>query len=168
MTIRRATEADAEALALVGSATFLESYALSLPGPDLVRHCARAHAREVYEAWLNDPNCAIWVAVAGEAMVVGYAVLTPSDLPERRGEDLELRRLYLLTRFQGGGSGRAFVETVAEEARRRGATRLTLGVYGENHAALAFYGRVGFVPVGTREFTVGDKVCADYVLGRTP
>ena len=167
LSIRRATPDDAGALALLGAATFLETYALDLPGRDIVVHCAKVHVPEVYAGWLSDPQCAMWVAEAGEGRVaVGYAALTPSVLPEAHEDDLELRRIYLLSRFQGGGSGRALMKTAVAEARARGAARLTLGMYGENHAALAFYTRMGFSTIGTREFVVGEKVCFDYVLGR--
>lgn len=162
--VRRAALEEAGALALVGAATFLESYALSLPGPDIVRHCRKAHHPEVYARWLEDPSCAMWVAVAGEETAVGFAVLTPSDLPGRLPDDLELRRIYLLSRFQGQGAGRALLETAAKEAAARGARRLTLGMYGENLPALAFYRRMGFAQTGTRDFQVGDKLCSDLVL----
>lgn len=166
LRLRRANFKDAEALALVGGATFLETYALSLGGTDIVRHCAKAHAVAVYASWLADADCAIWVVEAGEgSTIVGYAVLTASDLPNALKDDLELRRIYVLTRFQGRGMGSALVEAAAGEARGRGATRLTLGMYGENHAALAFYRRMGFDQIGTRHFQVGDRVCFDYVLG---
>ena len=165
LTVRRASEGDVGALALVGSATFLETYALTLPGPDIVRHCAKAHVPEVYARWLAAPDCAAWVAEAGTT-VVGYAVLTPSALPGVLPGDLELQRIYLLSRFQGTGGGRALVEAVAAEAHRRGGARLTLGMYAENRPALAFYTRMGFEQIGTREFRVGDRLCADYVLGR--
>ena len=96
---------------------------------------------------------------------VGYAVMTQPDLPEAQPSDLELRRIYVLVPFKGGGTGRRFVEAVAEEARSRGAKRLTLGMYGGNHAAFAFYTRLGFRQIGTRTFQVGDQVCDDLVLG---
>lgn len=151
---------------MVGSATFLESYALVLRGEDIVRHCAKAHAPETYAAWISDPSCAVWVAEAGMGVVVGYAVLTPPDLPDAQPGDLELRRIYVLAPFKGMGGGRAFVEAVSDEARRRRASRLTLGMYGGNHAALAFYTRMGFATIGTRTFRVGDQVCDDLVLGK--
>lgn len=165
MTIRRAVPEDAGALAMVGSATFLESYALVLNGRDIVAHCAKAHAPELYARWLADPDVALWVAEEGREVTVGYAAMTLPDLPEALPGDLELRRIYVLAPFKGSGTGRAFVEAVAEEARRRGARRLTLGMYGGNHAALAFYTRVGFRQIGVRTFTVGEQVCDDLVLG---
>jgi ribosomal protein S18 acetylase RimI-like enzyme len=167
-TIRQATPDDADALALVGAATFLETYALSLPGKDLVRHCGVHHSASVYDRWLRDPNCAVWVVEAGEGRnVVGFGVLTPPDLPCAEAGDLELRRIYVLSKFQGLGLGRELVDLAADEARRRGALRLLLGVYGENETALGFYTKVGFSQVGHRQFQVGDKLCFDYVLGKS-
>ena len=165
MRLRPARPEDAAALALLGAATFLESYALVLPGRDLVAHCASAHAPTVYADWIADPTCAVWVLEVGEGMVVGYAVLTPSVLPDRRPDDLELRRIYVLAPFKGQGAGRKLMDAAVEEARERGAKRLTLGMYGGNHAALAFYTRIGFRQIGTRTFVVGEKVCDDFVLG---
>ena len=149
---------------MVGAATFLESYALVLSGPDIVAHCAKAHAPTVYEGWIEDPSYAVWVATAGREAVVGYAVTTPPDLPGALPGDVELRRIYVLAPFKGGGTGRAFVEAAAAEARSRGERRLTLGMYGGNHAALAFYTRMGFRQIGTRTFQVGEQVCNDLVL----
>ncbi|RYG16297.1 GNAT family N-acetyltransferase, partial [bacterium] len=163
MTLRRADTSDAEALSLVGAATFLESYALSLPGRAIVEHCPKAHAVDVYAAWLTDSRCAVWVAVVGDGTVVGFAVLTPCDLPDVQDDDLELRRIYLLSRFQGGGTGRAMVQAAAQEAKVRGAKRLVLGVYGENERAQSFYRHLGFERIGRRDFVVGPKVCLDYV-----
>jgi ribosomal protein S18 acetylase RimI-like enzyme len=166
-TIRRATLEDADALALVGAATFLETYALSLPGRDLVRHCGVHHTAAVYQKWLRDPACTTWVVEAGEGRnVVGFGILTRPDLPCAEEGDLELRRIYLLSKFQGVGLGRHLVDLAAEEALKRGARRLLLGVYGENEAALGFYTKVGFTQVGHRQFQVGDKTCFDYVLGK--
>jgi hypothetical protein len=44
VTLRRATAADAAALALVGGATFLEAFTWMLPGADIVAHCSAHHA----------------------------------------------------------------------------------------------------------------------------
>ena len=42
-TIREAGEADAPALALIGAATFLETFAGILDGDAIVGHCAAQH-----------------------------------------------------------------------------------------------------------------------------
>lgn len=166
--IRACVPGDEHALALVGQASFLESYAGMLEGADIVAFCAEKHASAVYRDWLRDPDMQLWAArhVHGGA-VVGYLVLGPAALPiaEPRAGDLEIKRIYLLHRFHGTGTGRQLMDTALAHARSRGCQRVLLGVYAHNQAALAFYGKVGFTKVGTRTFRVGVTDCDDFILG---
>ena len=156
-------------LALVGAATFLDAFAGTLPGRSMVEHCRVQHAVEKYAAYLGDARCRVWVAeTVVQAGPVGYAMVTRPDLPiaEPREDDLELKRIYLLSRFHGGGAGRRLMEAAVEGAREMGARRLFLGVYAGNARALAFYAKEGFQIVGQRTFQMGFSVFDDYVLGR--
>ena len=167
--IRPATPADAPRLALLGQATFLESYAGLLPVTDILAHSAHQHAASLYERWLQDPAYACWLAEAEEgAAPVGYLLLSPVDLPLAAvdARDREVKRIYLLHRFQGGGLGRRLMAAAEDHARGHGIARLLLGVYSRNEAALAFYARMGWERVGERRFRVGDGEYFDYVLGK--
>jgi diamine N-acetyltransferase len=164
--LRACVPGDEEALSLLGSATFLETYSGALSGADIVLHCRRHHAAARYAEWLRDTGYRICVAEFATAPV-GYAMLSPPDLPvEFTARDMELKRIYLLYRFQGAGVGRALMEWSLAEARARGMARLLLGVKAANEAALAFYARHGFTRIGARKFQVGAKVCDDHVLAR--
>lgn len=165
--VRAATAADAAALAAVGAASFLEAFAGVLDGADILAHCARQHAEPVYADWLARADTALWLAETGRgAAPVGYAVLTPAalPLPDPRADDLELKRIYLLHRFHGGGLGAALLRAAVDEARRRGARRLALGVYAGNERAQGFYRRAGFQTVGERRFQVGQRHYEDAVM----
>jgi ribosomal protein S18 acetylase RimI-like enzyme len=85
-------------------------------------------------------------------------------VPDPRPDELEVKRIYLLNRFQGSGLGRRLMATAIEQARARGLPRLLLGVYSENAAAIGFYRRLGFETIGHRSFTVGATVCDDLVM----
>lgn len=165
--IRRAHAGDAGALALAGAATFLETFAGILHGRDIVEHCRAQHATEVYTAWLADPATTSWLVETdrGDAPV-GYAVVAPAKLPleDLSADDLELKRIYLLSRFHGGGVGRDLMRHAVAESRSRGARRLLLGVYAGNARALAFYARNGFRQVGERRFQVGGNTYGDAIL----
>jgi len=167
ITVRAARAGDEAALSLLGGATFLESYAHLLPVTDIIGHVGRQHAASVYERWLSDASCRCWVAehLPGRAPV-GYAVVTPPDLPlaDLGPGDLEIRRIYLLHRFQRGCLGRRLMDEVTAHGRAVAARRLLLGVYSRNEAALAFYQRLGFARVGTRQFRVGANDYFDYIL----
>ncbi|SDW57980.1 GNAT family N-acetyltransferase [Lysobacter enzymogenes] len=165
--IRRAHAGDADALALAGAATFLETFAGILAGADIVAHCRKQHASELYAQSLADPAVALWLAeTAAGAAPVGFAMLTAPYLPlaDLRADDLELKRIYLLSRFHGGGTGRRLMQHAVDEARSRGAGRLLLGVYAGNERALAFYARCGYVRVGERRFQVGANTYEDAIL----
>ena len=167
--LRSAGAADADALALVASASFLETYAGSLDGADLVSHCVANNTREKFAAWATDPHGAVTLAeiVPGHAPM-GYTVLTSVDLPvEPRDGDVELRRIYAMARLHGTGVGPALMQQALKDAARLGNARVLLGVWGENHRAHRFYERQGFDRIGTRQFKVGRIVHDDFVYGRT-
>lgn len=168
LEIRPLGPEDAAALSLVGQATFLETYAHMLPAADMLHHCTQEHGVGRYAGWLGKPGYDFWGAeVAGGGPVVGYVMLCPPDLPVATGEgDLEIKRIYLLSKFQGGGVGAKLLDAAAQRARAAGARRLWLGVHGENASAIGFYARQGFTQAGVRKFQVGANVYDDLVLAR--
>lgn len=165
--IRRAGPDDAAALSMIGAATFLESYAHMIGVADMVAHNAAKNSAGAWRAFALDPDSAIWVAEMPEtATPVGYALLTTPDLPVDTGPaDIELRRIYLLSKWQGGGLGRRLIERAFEHARGDGKRRFLVGVHAGNAAAIGFYRRVGFDRVGTRRFQVGEALFDDLILG---
>lgn len=168
VVIRPCQPGDETALALVGQATFLESFAGILPGSDIVAHCTRQHAASKYAAWLNDPASAVWVAEVEPGLApVGYVVLTTPDLPlaDLTPQDIEIKRIYILKRFQGGGLGARLMREAETLARARQFRRLLLGVYSKNAAAIGFYEKIGYRKIGERPFKVGENTYHDYILG---
>lgn len=166
--LRRATADDAEALAIVGAGTFLESFAAVLPGPDLLLHLQREHSAARYRELLASPTARAWlVELRPGGAPVGYALLDRAKLPlaDLAPTDFEMKRVYVFGQFQGGGLGRRLVERAREDARALGATRLLLGVYAKNDAAIGFYERVGFTTCGHRRFQVGLLTCDDLIMG---
>jgi len=162
--IRPAGPDDAGALALVGAASFLETYAGVVDGPAMVEFCARHHSADAYRAYFAR-GAQAWLAEIepGDAPI-GYALACEPALEQARTGDHELRRIYSLSRFHGSGLGAALMDTVIAAAA--GHIRLLLGVKNDNHRAIAFYRKHGFAVVGTRTFTVGAKTYDDFVLAR--
>jgi ribosomal protein S18 acetylase RimI-like enzyme len=165
ITLRPCRPGDAPALALIGQATILETYAQVLPLADLLHHCGVQHGEALYTDWLSRPDHRLWLAETRTGAPVGYMALTPQDLPVPTGpKDVELRRIYLLTPFQGGGMGAHMMRTVIEAATAAGFERLLLSVFSENGQALGFYARQGFTQAGVQKFRVGANDYDDLVL----
>lgn len=154
-----------DAVALVGAATILETYAGLLRREDMLAFCSGEHSADAYRRFLKK-GARIWLAEAeGTRSPVGYAMLTPPELDNAEPGDIELKRIYTLTRMQGTGLGAALMATAVEAAQ--GYRRLLLGVNSHNTRALAFYKRQGFETIGTRRFLVGSVEHDDFVLART-
>ncbi len=168
-SIRVAVPGDEAALALVGQASFLEAFAGVIPGGDLMSHCLRQHAAGKYAAWLRDPVTHVWLAeVEPGRAPVGYLVLTTPDLPlpDLGPADAEVKRVYILHRFQGQRLGARLMETATLHAAAHGIRRLLLGVYSKNDSAVGFYEKLGYRKVGRRSFKVGERMCEDFVMAR--
>jgi ribosomal protein S18 acetylase RimI-like enzyme len=163
-TIREATADDAATLALIGSTTFLETFAERLPGFAIVAHCARAHAADTYTQYLANGGRAWLCEIEPGAAPIGYALVTAPDLPGAAVGDIELKRIYTLSRFHGSGVGAALMDVALTAAS--GHRRLLLGVYAQNFRAVAFYKKQGFVPVGERQFDIGGTLHDDLVLAK--
>jgi ribosomal protein S18 acetylase RimI-like enzyme len=167
---RACTVEDASTLAVIGAATLLEAFAGFIPGDSLLAHCRKNHVAEKYVEVLEHPAGRAWLAeVAPGACPVGYAMMTPPEFPAEllREGDAELRRIYVFTRFHGGGTGAKLMELAIAQARADGAKRLLLGVHPGNVRAIAFYTKNGFVKIGERQFHVGASTFVDPVLALT-
>ena len=167
LTIRRASAADAAALAELGRRTFGETFAADNRPEDMEAYTAAAFALERVAAELADP-LAVWlVAEVGHAPV-GYAKLYAGEAPEEvRGEGpVELVRLYVAREWLGRGAGAALMGACLEEARRGGHKTLWLGVWERNARARAFYRKWGFRDVGSHVFRLGSDAQTDVLMER--
>ncbi|MGI4830304.1 MAG: GNAT family N-acetyltransferase [Janthinobacterium lividum] len=189
VTLRRASAADADALALVGAATFLEAFTWMLPGADIVAHAARNHTAESYRTYLAHPDTRITLAeTVPNAAPVGYSMLATPELPTFavQPSDIELKRIYLFSRFRSAATpvvafspqtqhpeplsglrtGQALMDAAIADALALGRTRLLLGTHAGNAQAIAFYRKNGFAEAGTRTFQVGSQLCCDLIFAK--
>jgi ribosomal protein S18 acetylase RimI-like enzyme len=165
---RKAVAHDADALALLGSATFLATFAFDHPGQPLVAHLRTEHSPEYYANALAQPGVDIVIGETPLGAPVGYAMITPPSHPDLQQDgDIELKRIYLLGPWQGGGNGRQLLEQAFAIAAERGAKRMLLAVYENNEKAVAFYERAGFAAIGNTVFMVWDVPFRDMVYART-
>jgi ribosomal protein S18 acetylase RimI-like enzyme len=99
---------------------------------------------------------------------VGYVRLGfPTPLPTN-AHVRQIQGLAVAESARGTGAGRALVRAAVEEARRRGARRLTLRVLAHNAPARALYASEGFAVEGVQpqEFFVGGEYVDDVLMGR--
>ena len=168
-SIRRATAADADLLAALGTDTFVETFGHLYAPEDLRAFLDESHSRQAYAAVLDQPEYALWVAeVDGRA--IGYVQAGPCGLPHAdvRPGDGEVKRLYLRADAQNGGVGRALMDTAMAWLLRDGPRTLWLSVWSENLGAQRFYARYGFGFAGEYAFIVGAQRDREFMYRRPP
>ncbi len=166
MKLRLAGPDDAAKLSLIGAASFLETFANDHPGDAVVAFTSDAHSVASWQAALALPDSDAWLVEEAAGSPIGYVMLVTATLPGTTSADAQIQRIYLLSKWQGTGLGKALLDAAEARARERGAARLVLSVYTKNVRAIAFYQRQGFTTIGTARFPGFDEAFSDYVMAK--
>ena len=104
-----------------------------------------------------------------DSVVVGYAALGQSFVVTSKAHVLEIRGLAVHPAHQRCGAGRRLVEACEEQARGRGARKLTLRVLGTNVRARQLYESCGFLVEGVlhAEFFLDGRYVDDILMARS-
>jgi ribosomal protein S18 acetylase RimI-like enzyme len=168
LRIRLAAPEDAGALADLAARTFREAYESQMPWGDVKAYCESAYSIARQGAEISDGSIATLLAEVN-ATLAGFVQLRSGHAPAcvESNQSIELWRFYVAARWQGRGIAQKLMTRVEEMAQDRGADVLWLGVWEHNARAHAFYGKCGFVKVGTLPFTLGRELQTDLVMVRT-
>jgi diamine N-acetyltransferase len=159
-TLRPAGPQDVEAYRAAADRFFRETYGHDAHHAQVMdRHCADTFAADIIAAELADPYVTGLLAKLGDA-TVGLAQW-------RSGRDAtKLVRLYVDRTCHGTGLGQALMAAAVADATGRGKRSLDLGVWDQNHRAIAFYRRQGFVVTGMVEFLLAGAAQTDLLMQR--
>ncbi len=165
VTIRVGEAADAAVLAALARATFYDTFAATNDAADMALHLQRAYGVDQQSAELQDPRITT-LLVEEDGAAIAYAQIRDHQAPAcvSGPAPIELWRFYLDARWHGRGVAAALMTRVRDEARRRGARTLWLGVWEHNARARAFYAKCGFTDVGEHVFLFGTDPQTDRVM----
>ena len=168
VTIRRATLADAQTLATLGAATFVETFGHLYPPEDLQAFLIGTHSLDAWRAKLADPGIGVWIAAAADAVPMGFVTVGVCKLPlENREQSAgEIQQLYVLALYQNLRLGSRLMALGVEWLETQRRTPLYVGVWSQNLGAQRFYGRYGFNKVGEYGFPVGKTIDREFILRR--
>ena len=160
---RIATDGDAPALADMFARSFTETFGHLYRPEDLAAFLSQLDEAGWREE-LAEPGLTIQLAEA-EGELVGFAKVGTITLPvEPDVPATELRQLYIVEPWQGRGIAAELMDWALAEARARGARRIYLSVYVDNHRARRLYERYGFTFVAPYAFQVGNHVDEDHIM----
>jgi GNAT superfamily N-acetyltransferase len=172
VTVDRAGMWDAENLSDVAVATFPLACPPELSSDDIAAFIGDVLSGDRFGDYLTDPGRTVLKAVA-DGEIVGYAMLVagePAD-PDVAGAVrprpvIELSEMYVLPGHHGSGVSTALMLAALDRARDGGCAGIWLRVNQQNERAQRFYGKHGFRTVGTKSFTIGTRLCHDFIMQR--
>ncbi|MFF4573595.1 GNAT family N-acetyltransferase [Streptomyces sp. NPDC001410] len=156
-SIRIALPADVEELTLLDKATWSTLHAVT-PEP-----------QPPYDPFFSERHSPEDTLVAElDGRIVGYVRLGFPTSLAANAHVRQIQGLAVHDDARGRGVGRALTRAAIEEARRRGARRITLRVLGHNTLARGLYESEGFVVEGVQpeEFLLDGVYVDDVLMGR--
>ena len=165
IAIRRADNADVDALSEIGVATFQATYAHSSSAADIAAHLDANFRSAAVRREIALPGCTYLIAsVDGEP--AGFAKFRKNGCPAvvPADDSIELQQLYVAPEKQGYGIGQRLVSAVIDIAQSDSVGSIWLSTWQHADWAIGFYRGIGFAEVGTTDFRVGETVHTDLLL----
>lgn len=163
LTIRKATIADAEMVAILAQITFDETFGHHFRDRnDLINYFNTTFSVAKIRSSIAKENNVFWLAFVDE-LPIGYAKLK-KHAPNATVEDVncsQLQKIYLRKDYLNQQIGAPLQQAMLDELIHLDKKTLWLSVLKTNSRALKFYEKNGFVTVGEHLFWIG-KECFDF------
>ncbi len=162
MGVRAAEVTDAAALAALSIEVWLSTYVKRGISAEFAQYVLDTFTPRAFLAELHDPDVQIFVSDNADG-IDGYIKLQPN---RTEWGDMEITTFYVQPRHQGSGVGRALLTRALVHCQTQGATQVWLSTNSENHPAIGFYEKQGFMAVGECYFELEDARYLNVVLAR--
>ncbi|MBQ9162696.1 MAG: GNAT family N-acetyltransferase [Clostridia bacterium] len=150
VTIRRA---EFEDIGAINDLLFQVAQIHAAARPDIFKGGTKKHTDDELKAIILDDETPIYVALDGNARVVGYAFCIYKRIKDSNllcdSDTLYIDDLCVDESARGQHVGKALYEYVTAVARDTGCSRVTLNVWAFNESAARFYEKCGMKPLKT-------------------
>lgn len=164
-SIRKATIADAEIIALLAQITFRQAFNHYWNDENVLRnYFKQTFSVSKLRSSISKPNNVFWIAYADE-LPVGYAKLK-LNCPNDGLNDptpAQLQKIYILNDYIAQGIGEKLQNELFEEVKSNKIKTLWLAVWDQNDKAIKFYERHGFSTETTHHYDF-EKMSIDYLV----
>jgi ribosomal protein S18 acetylase RimI-like enzyme len=157
-SIRKAGLEDLEFLQTIGRQTFSETFAAFNSAEDLAQYLEQSFATDKLSQELTNTDSSFYFAEEN-GHVVGYLKINVGQAQTELNDEhaLEIERIYVLKQYHGKKVGQLLYEKAIQIALEMKKQYVWLGVWEENHRALQFYKKNGFVEFDKHIFKLGMK-----------
>lgn len=159
---------DVQELQRIGKKTFYETFSESNSDANMASYLESGFSIAKLQEELNNSQTLFYFAMF-QNIVVGYLKVNVGEAQtETQGHDgLEIERIYVSRAFQGKDVGKLLYDKAYEIAKQKGVSYIWLGVWEENHRAISFYKKCGFIEFDKHVFKLGDDEQTDIMMKLT-
>jgi ribosomal protein S18 acetylase RimI-like enzyme len=162
---RKLSAADIPALQQLSRQTFTETFAAFNTAENMHNYLEEQFSIDQLTIEFNNKDSEFYFALEND-QPIGYLKLNAgqpqTELQNENG--LEIERIYVSTAFLGKKVGQLLFDKAMEIARLKKAAYIWLGVWEQNHRAISFYKKQGFVEFGKHIFRLGNDAQTDLMM----
>jgi ribosomal protein S18 acetylase RimI-like enzyme len=164
-TIERITKEHLAKLQQISIQTFHESFSALNSEENMNDYLTTSFSSEKLSAELGNQSSQFYFALV-EAEVIGYLKLNLGEAQTEIKDNhaLEIERIYVLQAFHGKKVGQCLYDKAIQIAEKINASYVWLGVWENNHRALSFYKKNGFVEFDKHIFRLGTDEQTDLMM----
>lgn len=183
---KKVNASELDELVRISRQTFYDTFSAVNSEENMKKYLEESLSDEKLLSELNNDNSAFYFAVQildedlskakrtevdihsaerGE-QIIGYLKLNFGNAQTELKNDkaIEIERIYVLKEFQGKKIGQLLYNKAIEIAQERNADFVWLGVWEENHKAINFYKKNGFIEFDQHKFMLGDDEQTDLMM----
>lgn len=149
----------------IGRQTFWETFSPNNTEENMNGYLASSFSDEKLANELQNPESEFYFA-AINGIVVGYLKINfgQTQTESQQVKTLEIERIYVRQEFHGKNVGQLLYEKAIQIAKTNYLDFVWLGVWENNHKALRFYTKNGFVAFDKHIFKLGDEEQTDLLM----
>ena len=163
--IKKASLSDLEVLQIISIQTFSETFAEVNTPENIENYNRKSFNLEQLTSELTNPNSQFFIAYSASEPIGYLKINFGNAQTEILNDDaLEIHRIYVSQAFHGKKVGQLLLDKAVEIAQQTTSDYIWLGVWEENHRALQFYTKNGFVAFDKHVFILGDEEQTDLLM----
>ncbi len=160
LQILKAGYEDFETIHNMAKIVWPATYGSILSGHQLDYMFEMIYSKDAYNEQIGMKNHHFLIAKEDDGSLLGFASYECNYL----SETTKIHKLYIMPDNQGKGVGKAFVNAIADIARRNNNDKLLLNVNRYNKAIL-FYEAIGFTKLREEDIDIGNGyLMEDYIM----
>jgi len=163
--IQKVSISDIDELQKISRDTFFETFAHSTSKENMLDYLENNFSKEQLSKEIEQEHSEFYFAKLEDA-VIGYLKINYSvaqtELNDQKS--LEVERIYIVREYYRKGVGQLLLNFALQIAKQQQMDYVWLGVWEENHRAIQFYLKNGFITFDKHVFMLGDEAQTDYMM----